>query len=456
MKPSIPKGTRDFSPGEMLKRNHLFGVIRSAFEHCGYLPLETPSMENLSTLMGKYGEEGDKLIFKILDSGDFLEKADEQAWSAKDSRKFAVSVSEKALRYDLTVPFARYVVMNQHAIAFPFRRYQIQPVWRADRPQKGRYREFYQCDADVIGSGSLLCEVEMVQLIDKVFMDLGFRVMVQYNNRKILAGIAEMIGAPDQMIELTVALDKLDKIGVENVKEELVQRGFSPDALSRLEPLLTFSGDRAGKLALLDGLLADSLIGKKGLEEAKLFFGYADTLSFNSLHVELELTLARGLNYYTGAIFEVKADDPRISFTSSICGGGRYDDLTGVFGQSGLSGVGISFGADRIKDVMEEASLFPSDWAVSTQVLLVNFGDEYGAELLALSGRLRNAGIRTELYPDPVKMKKQLAYADARKIPFVLLYGEDERIGGSFQLKDMSDGSQSAFDWESLLLKLNK
>lgn len=456
MKPSIPKGTRDFAPGEMLKRNHLFGVIRSAFEQCGYLPLETPSMENLSTLMGKYGEEGDKLIFKILDSGDFLEKADEQAWAAKDSRRFALSVSEKALRYDLTVPFARFVVMNQHAITFPFRRYQIQPVWRADRPQKGRYREFYQCDADVIGSDSLLCEVEMLQLIDCVFTDIGLQVKVQYNNRKLLAGIAEMIGAPEKMIELTVALDKLDKIGLEKVREELLSRGFSKDALVRLEPLLCFTGDRNGKLELLERLLVDSSIGKIGIDETRLFFGYSDALSFKNLRVELELTLARGLNYYTGAIFEVKADDPRTTFASSICGGGRYDDLTGVFGQPGLSGVGISFGADRIKDVLDEAGLFPAEWAVSTQVLLVNFGDEFAADLLALSGKLRNAGVRAELYPDPVKMKKQLAYADARKIPYVLLYGEDERSGGTFQLKNLTDGTQAALDWDNLILKLNK
>lgn len=456
MKPSIPKGTRDFAPGEMLKRNHLFGVIRSAFEQCGYLPLETPSMENLSTLMGKYGEEGDKLIFKILDSGDFLDNADENAWASKDSRKFALSVSEKALRYDLTVPFARFVVMNQHAIAFPFRRYQIQPVWRADRPQKGRYREFYQCDADVIGSDSLLCEVEMLQLIDRVFTDLGLHVKILYNNRKILAGISEMIGAADKMVELTVALDKLDKIGVDKVKEELVSRGFSHDALAHLDPLLVFDGDRSGKLALLDGMLSDSHVGKAGIEEAHRFFGYADALSFRSSHIELELTLARGLNYYTGAIFEVKADDPRTTFNSSICGGGRYDDLTGVFGQSGLSGVGISFGADRIKDVMEEAGLFPSEWAASTQVLIVNFGNEFARDLLVLSGRLRDSGVRAELYPDSAKMKKQLAYADARKIPYVLLYGEDERAGGRFQLKNLADGSQSEVDWDDLLLKLKK
>jgi histidyl-tRNA synthetase len=413
-------------------------------------------MENLSTLMGKYGEEGDKLIFKVLDSGDFLEKADEQAWADKDSRKFAVSVSEKALRYDLTVPFARHVVMNQHAIAFPFRRYQIQPVWRADRPQKGRYREFYQCDADVIGSNSLLCEVEMIQLIDRVFTDLDLKVKVLYNNRKLLAGIAEMIGAPDKMIDLTVALDKLDKIGVEKVREELLLKGFTPEALLRLDPLLTYQGERAGKLALLDDMLSFMPIGKAGLDEARLFFRYVDTLSLENSKVELELTLARGLNYYTGAIFEVKADDPRTSFTSSICGGGRYDDLTGVFGQSGLSGVGISFGADRIKDVMDEAGLFPSEWAVSTQVLLVNFGDEFAGDLLVLSARLREAGVRTELYPDPVKMKKQLAYADARKIPFVLLYGENEKSGGTFQLKNLTDGSQAALDWDNLLLKLKK
>lgn len=454
MKPSIPKGMRDFSPDEMLRRNMLFSVIRSAFERHGFLPLETPSMENLSTLMGKYGEEGDKLIFKVLDSGDFLKDSDKDAFQNGDSRKFALSVAEKAMRYDLTVPFARYVVMHQHELTFPFRRYQIQPVWRADRPQKGRYREFYQCDADVIGSDSLLCELELIQLLDAVFSRLDLRVVVQINNRKILAGLAETMSAADKMIELTVAIDKLDKIGPVKVKEELAAAGFTESALNILDPLLHFKGSSHEKLSIISGLLADSEIGQRGIQEAVLLFDLIKNVSLSHLSCEFEITLARGLNYYTGAIFEVKANDPRTSFTSSICGGGRYDDLTGIFGLPGMSGVGISFGADRICDVMDEAGLFQSLQSSSTQVLAVNFGDDGLSHLIGVVDSLRKNGINAELYPDNAKLKKQFSYADARKIPFVLVYGEEERKTGAFQLKNMTNGTQLQMHLSELVVYL--
>jgi histidyl-tRNA synthetase len=456
MKPSIPKGTRDFSPDDMLKRNYLFDTIRASFQKFGYLPLETPSMENLSTLMGKYGEEGDKLIFKILNSGDFLDKADESLLQQKDSKKLTAHISEKALRYDLTVPFARYVVMHQHEIAFPFKRYQIQPVWRADRPQKGRYREFYQCDADIIGTDSLLCELELVQLFEDVFSKLGLNVLVQINNRKILSGIAEVLGEADRIIDITVAIDKLDKIGVEKVKEELRGKGVSESAIVGLQPLLEFKGDSAQKLDLLKNLLATSETGKKGIEEVETLFGYASAFSFSHIRYELDITLARGLNYYTGAIFEVKVADDRSTFTSSICGGGRYDDLTGIFGLPGMSGVGISFGADRICDVLEEARLYPENASVTTQLLIVNFGAAEIPFAVKLADQMRKAGVNAELYPDEAKMKKQFSYADSRKIPYVLLAGEEEIKSGKLTLKNMSSGTQESLTVSEIIEYLNK
>ena len=455
MKPSIPKGTRDFGPDEMLRRNYFFDTVRAGFQKFGYLPLETPSMENLSTLMGKYGEEGDKLIFKILNSGDFLEKADAALLSNKDSKKLTAQISEKALRYDLTVPFARYVVMHQNEITFPFRRYQIQPVWRADRPQKGRYREFYQCDADIIGTNSLLCELELMQLLEDVFTSLDLHVKVQINNRKILSGIAEVLGEADRIIDITVAIDKLDKIGVEKVKEELKEKGVSEDAIKGLQPLLEFQGDNAAKLDLLKGLLSNSATGMNGIAEVEELFGYAKGFSFTHIRYELDITLARGLNYYTGAIFEVKAADPRSSFTSSICGGGRYDDLTGIFGLPNMSGVGISFGADRICDVLEEAKLYPEAGAVSTKLLVVNFGGDDLSYALQLVDKARKAGVNAELYPDAAKLKKQFSYADARKIPYVAVAGSEERSCGSVVLKNMQAGTQETLSTEIFLNHIN-
>jgi histidyl-tRNA synthetase len=451
MKPSIPKGTRDFSPTEMVKRNYIFDTIRSVFRKFGYLPLETPSMENLSTLMGKYGEEGDKLIFKILNSGDFLDKAPKDLLEAADSKKLTVSISEKALRYDLTVPFARYVVMHQNEITFPFKRYQIQPVWRADRPQKGRYREFYQCDADVIGSTSLLNELELIELFDEVFSMLGLKVKVLINNRKILSGIAEILGEADKIIDITVAIDKLDKIGVDKVKEELQQKGVSVSAINQLDPFLNFKGNHTEKIELLSGMLSDSEAGLKGIAEIQEIFGYTSTLAFKAMSIDLDITLARGLNYYTGAIFEVKVDDNRSSFTSSICGGGRYDDLTGIFGLPNMSGVGVSFGADRIYDVMEEIGLFPEEASVSTKVLIVNFGVEEIPYALEILRKLRVENISTELYPDAVKMKKQMGYADDRKIPFVILTGSDERNAREVTIKNMKTGDQRKVSFNEMV-----
>ena len=450
MKPTIPKGTRDFGPDEMVKRNYIFDTIRASFRKYGYLPIETPSMESLPTLMGKYGEEGDKLIFKILNSGDFLEKADADTLANKDSKKLTVGISEKALRYDLTVPFARYVVMHQNEITFPFKRYQIQPVWRADKPQKGRYREFYQCDADVIGSTSLLNELELIELFDEVYSNLGLGVKIQINNRKILSGIAEILGEAERIIDITVAIDKLDKIGVDKVKAEMLSKGVSENAVNSLQPLLAFTGSHDDKLELLKKMLHSSEVGITGVAEIEEIFGYAKALSFKKVKLEFEMTLARGLNYYTGAIFEVKVDDARSSFTSSICGGGRYDDLTGIFGLNGMSGVGVSFGADRIYDVLEEAGLFPPDATLSTKVLIVNFGGDdvaYGLEILRT---LRNNSIYTELYPDAVKKKKQMGYADARNIPFVILAGSDERNAREVTLKNMSDGTQQKIKLDQL------
>jgi histidyl-tRNA synthetase len=449
MKPSIPKGTRDFSPVEMVRRNFIFDTIRQVFQRYGYLPIETPAMENLSTLMGKYGEEGDKLIFKILNSGDFKDGVDLNL----DSRQLVNKISEKALKYDLTVPFARYVVQHQHEITFPFKRYQIQPVWRADRPQKGRYREFYQCDADVIGSNSLINEVELVQMIDDVFTTLKVPVLIKINNRKILSGIAELIGESEKIIAITVAIDKLDKIGIDGVKKELEENGVSHHAIKKLEPLIEFQGNTSDKLNFLKGLLAESKIGMKGIEEVEYIFKTVDSLKIDTAKVELDITLARGLNYYTGAIFEVKANVGTLS--SSICGGGRYDDLTGIFGLPNMSGVGISFGADRIYDVLNEMNLYPESVAASTKLLFVTFGEAEQNYCLPLLAKVRKAGINSEIYPDAVaKMKKQMGYADDKKIPFVVIIGSDEMQSGMLSLKNMASGEQEKLSIESIIEKL--
>ncbi|MCG3164890.1 MAG: Histidine--tRNA ligase [Bacteroidia bacterium] len=459
MKPSIPKGTRDFSPAEMVKRNYIFDTIRSVYQRYGYLPIETPSMENTETLMGKYGEEGDRLIFKILNSGDYLKDIDNSKLNNQNSKALLSDISEKALRYDLTVPFARYVVMHRNEITFPFKRYQIQPVWRADRPQKGRYREFYQCDADVIGSNSLLNEVELIQIIDEVFSKLGVAVTIKINNRKILSGIAEVIGEKEKIIDITVAIDKLDKIGVDGVNKELQEKGISQTALIKLQPLISFKGNNSEKLDLLKNLLGNSEIGKKGIEEVESVFEKVKPFDYaqgdnKSSNLELDITLARGLNYYTGAIIEVKVNHPGSTFTGSICGGGRYDDLTGIFGLPDVSGVGISFGADRIYDVLEELKLFPDSASASTKVLVVNFGEAEENYALQIARQLRKAGINTELYPDAAKLKKQFAYADAKKIPFVITAGNDERIKGIVALKNMSNGEQFALSLAEAIEKL--
>ena len=449
LKPSIPKGTRDFSPAEMVKRNYIFDTIRSVYQRYGYLPIETPSMENTETLMGKYGEEGDRLIFRILDSGNPFDQ-----FKISDANFKVSNISGKALRYDLTVPFARYVVMNRNEITFPFKRYQIQPVWRADRPQKGRYREFYQCDADVIGSNSLLNEVELIQIIDEVFSKLGVGVTIKINNRKILSGIAEVIGEKDKIIDITVAIDKLDKIGADGVNKELQEKGISQTALIKLQPLISFKGNNNKKLDLLKKLLADSEIGKKGIEEVEAIFSKISNLKSQISNLELDITLARGLNYYTGAIIEVKVNEPKSTFTGSICGGGRYDDLTGIFGLPDVSGVGISFGADRIYDVLEELKLFPDSASASTKVLVVNFGEAEENYALQIARQLREAGINSEVYPDAAKLKKQFAYADAKKIPFVITAGKDEMDKGIVALKNMSNGEQYALSLAEAIEKL--
>jgi histidyl-tRNA synthetase len=451
MKPSIPKGTRDFTPDDMLKRNFLFDTIKSSFQRFGYLPLETPSMENLSTLMGKYGEEGDKLIFKILNSGDYLSEVSVDELLSKNSKKLTASISEKALRYDLTVPFARYVVMHQNEIAFPFKRYQIQPVWRADRPQKGRYREFFQCDADVIGTNSLLCELELLQLIDDVFAKLGLNVVVLINNRKILSGIADVFDESEKIIDITVAIDKLDKIGPEKVAEEMRSKGVSEKAIDGLKPLLVFEGSDQEKIDLLKNLLKSSEVGLQGIAELESLFGYAAPFAFKNIEYKIDITLARGLNYYTGAIFELKTNEPKATFNSSICGGGRYDDLTGIFGLPGMSGVGISFGADRICDVLEELNLFPANVESSLDLLFINFGEDDIPYSLQLVDKVRAAGINAEMYPDAAKMKKQFSYADARKIPFVVMAGSEERAASTLMLKDMKTGDQQKMDLNSLI-----
>jgi len=500
-KPSIPKGTRDFSPTEMVRRNYLFDTIRSVYKKYGYLPIETPAMENIETLMGKYGEEGDRLIFRILESGNFLEKvpiakpaeidnmnqlmsdidalnsqdipADKlyntinatlnkwvelmpyyAKWSkvGLDSQHFAQYISQKALRYDLTVPFARYVVMHQHEISFPFKRYQIQPVWRADRPQRGRYREFYQCDADVIGSNSLLNEVELVQIIDEVFTSLRLPALIKLNNRKILSGIAEAIGEKEKIVDITVAIDKLDKIGAEGVNKELREKGISENAIEKLQPIINFSGTYHQKIEVLEYVLGSSEIGRKGIAEIETIFSHVAALGLSSAQLELDITLARGLNYYTGAIFEVKAAEG--SLRVSICGGGRYDDLTGIFGLPGLSGVGISFGADRICDVLEELNLYPEEVSASTKLLFAVFSAEDQAYCLKLLQQVRKAGISAELYPDAVKMQKQMKYADGKGIPFVAIVGENERREGLLMLKNMKTGEQEKVTLQQLLEKL--
>jgi histidyl-tRNA synthetase len=439
-KPTIPKGTRDFSPEETAKRNYIFDTIREVYRLYGFRQIETPAMENLSTLMGKYGEEGDKLLFKILNSGDFLSSMSEEDLKEGNAAKTATRISEKGLRYDLTVPFARYVVMHRNEITFPFRRYQIQPVWRADRPQKGRYREFFQCDADIVGSDSLLNEVELVQIIDEVFSRLGIRVSVKLNNRKILSGIAEIIGEADRITDITVAIDKLDKMGLEKVNEELASKGIAREAIDRLQPIILLNGTTGEKLEKLRELLAPSETGTKGVQEMAFIIGKREALRLRN-EVELDLTLARGLNYYTGTIIEVKALDAQIG---SITGGGRYDNLTGIFGLPGVSGVGISFGADRIYDVLTQLELFPESFSHSTELLFVNFGEREVNWLLPLVAQLRRDGICCELYPEAAKMKKQLSYADSNRIPFVAMVGENEMKEGTITLKNMQSGEQKS------------
>jgi histidyl-tRNA synthetase len=449
-KPSIPKGTRDFSPVEMVKRNYIFDTIKEVFQLYGFMPIETPSMENLSTLMGKYGEEGDKLLFKVLNSGDYLSKLEDEYLLERNLAGLTTKICEKGLRYDLTVPFARYVVQHRNEINFPFKRYQIQPVWRADRPQKGRYREFYQCDVDVIGSDSLLNEVELIQIVDEVYRRLQLNVVVKLNNRKILAGIAEIIGEAEKIIDITVAIDKLDKIGLENVNKELAEKGVSAKAIETLQPIILLSGSNAEKAAKLKQLLAESEVGMKGIEELETVFNYLDKLDVKT-EVELDLTLARGLNYYTGAIFEVKSKDMEFG---SITGGGRYDDLTGIFGLKDVSGVGISFGADRIYDVLEQMGKFPEETAATTKVLFINFGEKEELFCLPILSQLRANGINAEIYPASHKMKKQMTYANNKNIPYVIMVGESEMEEGVVSLKNMETGDQEKLTPEQLIKKL--
>ncbi len=446
-KPSIPKGTRDFSPIEMAKRNYIFNTIKDVFLLYGFQQIETPAMENLSTLMGKYGEEGDKLLFKILNSGDYLAKAPDDLLANKDHIHLIPKISEKGLRYDLTVPFARYVVQHRSDIQFPFKRYQIQPVWRADRPQKGRYREFYQCDADIVGSDSLINEVELLAMIDEVFKRFGVNITIKVNNRKVLSGIAEVIGAPDKIVDITVAIDKIDKIGIDNVNAELREKGLDDTAIDTLQPLLTLSGTNDEKLATLEQLLNASEVGKKGIEEIKYVLSHVANLELKST-VELDVSLARGLNYYTGTILEVKANDVEMG---SITGGGRYDNLTGVFGMPGTSGVGISFGADRIFDVLNTLDLYPADTLASTKVLFINFGEKESTASLGYIKQLRAAGISAELFPDTTKMKKQMNYANVKNVPFVAMVGESELENGTIALKDMTSGEQSNYTIDQLM-----
>ena len=447
-KPNIPKGTRDFGPQEMARRNYIFNTIRQVYALYGFQQIETPAMENLSTLMGKYGEEGDKLLFKILNSGDFLRGIGEEDLKNGATGKLASQLCEKGLRYDLTVPFARYVVQHRDELTLPFRRYQIQPVWRADRPQKGRYREFYQCDADVVGSDSLINEVELMQIVDTVFNRFGIRVCIKINNRKILTGIAEMIGEADRIVDITVAIDKLDKIGLEKVNEELRANGLSEEAIQKLQPIINLSGTNQEKMATMRQALAQSEIGLKGIDEVEFVL---DHLSGLTSQVELDLTLARGLNYYTGCIFEVKALDVQIG---SITGGGRYDNLTGIFGMPGISGVGISFGADRIYDVLNQLELYPEEVTTATQILFINFGEKETEYCLPILSDLRAAGIRAEIYPDAAKMKKQMQYANVKAVPFVALVGENEMSAGMVTLKNMTTGEQQMVPAAELLSHL--
>ena len=446
-KPGIPKGTRDFGAVEMARRNYIFETIRSVYALYGFSQIETPAMENLSTLMGKYGEEGDKLLFKILNSGDFRREVSADEYGEKNAAQLAARFCEKGLRYDLTVPFARFVVQHRDELQLPFKRYQIQPVWRADRPQKGRYREFYQCDADVVGSDSLLNEVELMQIVDEVFTRFGINVCIKINNRKILTGIAETIGAADKIVDITVAIDKLDKIGLEKVNDELRAVGLSDEAVEKLQPIIALSGTNEEKLATMRTVLAGSEVGLKGVDEVAFVL---ETLAESNLRnpIELDLTLARGLNYYTGCIFEVKALDVQIG---SITGGGRYDNLTGIFGMPGLSGVGISFGADRIYDVLTQLDLYPAATQAGAQLLFINFGQAEAAHCLRLAAATRRAGIATEVYPDAVKMKKQMAYANAHHVPFVDLVGEQEMAEGKVALKDMNTGEQTSLTLEELI-----
>ena len=446
-KPSIPKGTRDFNPLEMARRNYIFDTIKKHFKLYGFSAIETPSMENLSTLLGKYGEEGDKLLFKVLNSGDFLSKVRDEELAGKNSQKLTSKISEKGLRYDLTVPFARFVVQHQNELTFPFKRYQIQPVWRADRPQKGRYREFYQCDADMIGSESLLNEVDLVQLIDDVFQDLNINVSIKLNNRKILSGIAELVGEADKIIDITVAIDKLDKIGVEGVNKEMEAKGVSSAAIEQLQPIINLSGSNLEKLAQLKEVLYSTEIGLKGVEEMSTVPGFLEDLEIKT-EVDLDLTLARGLNYYTGTIFEVKALDAQIG---SITGGGRYDDLTGIFGMPGVSGVGISFGADRVYDVLNDTDSFPEHTQDAVQVFFVNFGPAEEKYCLPLVSKLRKQGINTELYPSSAKMKKQMKYANDKSIPYVVMIGANEMEKNVLMVKDMISGEQKEMRLEALI-----
>lgn len=451
-KPNIPKGTRDFSPMEMAKRNYIFNTIKDVYALYGFQQIETPAMETLGTLMGKYGEEGDKLLFKVLNSGDYLNKIDDKELLERNSLHLAARLCEKGLRYDLTVPFARYVVMHREELQLPFKRYQIQPVWRADRPQKGRYREFYQCDADVVGSDSLLNEVELMQIVDTVFTRFGVRVQIKINNRKILTGIAEVIGAADKIVDITVAIDKLDKIGIDNVNQELRSDGLSDEQIEKLQPIISLAGTNEEKLAVIADVLKDSETGLKGVEETKFILDALKTSGLKN-EIQLDLTLARGLNYYTGAIFEVKALDVQIG---SITGGGRYDNLTGIFGMPGLSGVGISFGADRIFDVLNQLDLYPKEAVNGTQLLFINFGATETAYCLPVAAMARQSGIRTEVFPDAVKMKKQMSYANAKQIPFVALAGENEISQCKFTLKNMVSGEQRLLTPEELISEITK
>ena len=448
-KPSIPKGTRDFGPVEMAKRNYIFNTIRSVYELYGFQQIETPAQETLQTLMGKYGEEGDKLLFKILNSGDYLSKIEDSELTERNTLRLASKICEKGLRYDLTVPFARYVVMHREELQLPFKRYQVQPVWRADRPQKGRYREFYQFDGDVVGSDSLLNEVELMQIVDTVFTRFGVRVQIKINNRKILTGIAEVIGAADKIVDITVAIDKLDKIGIDNVNAELREDGLTDEQIEKLQPIIMLEGTNEQKLETIAQVLASSETGLKGVEETRYILSFLTSLNNE---IQLDLTLARGLSYYTGAIFEVKALDTPMG---SISGGGRYDNLTGIFGMPGLSGVGISFGVDRIYDVLNALDLYPKDSLQTTQVLFINFGEKETAYCLPIIAKVRQAGIRAEIFPDSTKMKKQMSYANAKQIPFVVLAGDNEIAEGKVTLKNMETGEQTLVSPDELIAKLS-